>query len=128
MIPHADPTKPLYIQISEWLETEILKGNFQSNDKVYSQYQLAEMFNMNPATAAKGLNLLAGENILYDRRGLGKFVSDEAVKQIRDKRKNERLKGLITEIVREAQYLDIDEQELLTMIREVRQAMEEEEK
>lgn len=128
MIPHADPTKPLYIQISEWLETEILKGNFQSNDKVYSQYQLAEMFNMNPATAAKGLNLLAGENILYDRRGLGKFVSDEAVKQIRDKRKNERLKGLITEIVREAQYLDIDERELLTMIREVRQAMEEEEK
>lgn len=123
MIPHADPDKPLYMQIAEWLETEILQGKFKVHEKVYSQYQLAEMFTINPATAAKGLNVLADEKILYDRRGLGKFVSEEAVRLIRDKRKNERLKGLIEELLREADYLSIDEEELMTMIQRIKREM-----
>ena len=59
LIFRTDDARPIYVQIAEWLETEILNGHFQSGDKVYSQYQLAEMYNINPATAAKGLNLLA---------------------------------------------------------------------
>ena len=61
------------MQIAEWLETEILGGVIECDQKVYSQYQLAEMFNINPATAAKGINLLADERILYKKRGLGMF-------------------------------------------------------
>ena len=55
----TDGTKPIYRQISDWLETEILMGHFKRGEKIHSQYKLAEMFNINPATAAKGLNLLA---------------------------------------------------------------------
>lgn len=116
---HTDGTKPIYIQISEWLETEILTGNFKKDEKIYSQYKLAEMFNINPATAAKGLNILADEEILYDKRGIGKFVSSDANKIIRDKRKNQILKGLIQDIVLEASHLQIDEEELIAMIRAV---------
>lgn len=119
MILNTDGTKPIYIQISEWLETEILKGNFKEHEKVYSQYSLAEMFNINPATAAKGLNILAEEKILYDKRGLGKFVSEDAKAHIKDKRKNEILKGLIAKIVKEASYLEIEEEELLEMVRSI---------
>ena len=74
MILDTDGTKPIYMQISEWIETEILNGNFVVDQKVSSQYQLAEMFNINPATAAKGLTILADENILYKKRGLGMFA------------------------------------------------------
>lgn len=116
---HTDGTKPIYIQISEWLETEILTGNFKKDEKIYSQYKLAEMFNINPATAAKGLNILADEGILYDKRGIGKFVSSEANKIIRDKRKNQILKGLIQDIVLEASHLQIDEEELIEMVKTV---------
>jgi len=116
---HTDGTKPIYIQISEWLETEILTGNFKQDEKIYSQYKLAEMFNINPATAAKGLTLLADEKILYDKRGIGKFVSSDANKIIRDKRKNQILKGLIQDIVLEASHLQIDEEELIEMVRTV---------
>ena len=49
-----DELKPIYLQIAEWLETEILSGNIAADEKIYSQYQLAAMFNINPATAAKG--------------------------------------------------------------------------
>lgn len=121
LILHTDGTKPIYIQISEWLETEILTGSFDTDEKIYSQYKLAEMFNINPATAAKGLKLLADEGILYDKRGIGKFVSSDANKIIRDKRKNQILTGLIQEILIEARHLKIDEKELIDMIKTVNQ-------
>lgn len=119
LILNQNSTTPIYIQIAAWLETEILKGNFKADQKVYSQYQLAEMLQINPATAAKGLTLLGDENILYDKRGLGKFVSKEAREMIVHKRKNDVLQGLIENIVQEAMHLDLDESELITMIQKV---------
>lgn len=115
-------TTPIYMQIANWLETEILNDNFKVDDKVYSQYQLAEMFNINPATAAKGLTLLGQENILYDKRGLGKFVAPDAKEIIGLKRKNEVLTGLIEKIVQEASNLQMEEEELINMIKQVYQA------
>lgn len=117
MILNSDGGKPIYIQIAEWLETEILNGNFQPDDKVYSQYQLAEMFTINPATAAKGLTKLSDEKILYSKRGLGKFVAKEAKRIITNKRKNQTLKGLLRETILEAERLDVSEEELVNMMR-----------
>lgn len=107
------------MQIAAWLETEILKGNFKKDEKVYSQYQLADMFQINPATAAKGLTLLGQEKILYDKRGLGKFVSPNAQEMIKNKRKNEVLIKLIEQMVEEASHLHIDEAELLDLVKQV---------
>lgn len=120
MMLQSDGSKPIYVQISEWLENEIISGSFQTDNKVYSQYQLAEMFNINPATAAKGLNILADEQILYKRRGLGMFVTEGAKEKILAKRKNETLKGLVQELVTEARRLSVGEEELMEMIREAR--------
>ncbi|WP_240035343.1 GntR family transcriptional regulator [Neobacillus notoginsengisoli] len=108
--------KPIYVQIAEWIESEIISGNLGTDEKVYSQYQLAEMFTINPATAAKGLNLLAEENILYKKRGLGMFVAAGARDAIIEKRKNETLKGLVRELVIEANRLNINRNELIGMI------------
>ncbi|WP_170840686.1 GntR family transcriptional regulator [Oceanobacillus limi] len=116
MMINTDGSKPIYIQISEWIETEILNGNFREDEKVYSQYKLADLFTINPATAAKGLNLLYEENILYNKRGLGKFVSPNAKAIIVDKRKNRKLKGLIHEVVQESERLEVTEEELVEMI------------
>ena len=123
-----DGTKPIYIQVAEWLENEILNGQFNENEKVHSQYTLADMFNINPATAAKGLNKLHDDNVLYNKRGLGKFVSEGAQKIILNKRKNETLKGLIQDVVLEAHQLRVDESELLNMIKESLEAFKEDEK
>ena len=116
---NTDGTKPIYIQIAEWLETEIMNGHFKADEKVYSQYQLAEMYTINPATAAKGLNLLADENILYKKRGLGMFVTANAKEKIINKRKNQTLKGLIEDVVLEAKRLQISKEELVGMIKEI---------
>ncbi|MCM3574623.1 GntR family transcriptional regulator [Mesobacillus subterraneus] len=120
MILNSDSMKPIYVQIAEWLETEILSGNIKRDEKVYSQYQLAEMLNINPATAAKGLNILADENIVYKKRGLGMFVSEDAKKMIMAKRRNQTLKSLVAELVREAEHLQVTEEELIEMIQEAK--------
>ncbi|HLQ71903.1 MAG TPA: GntR family transcriptional regulator [Bacillota bacterium] len=119
-----DNSKPIYIQVSEWLENEILAGTFQVDDKVHSQYTLAEMFTINPATAAKGLNILADEDILYNKRGLGKFVSKNAKTIIKDKRKNQTLKKLLEDVVTEAERLDVTETELMIMLKQAKSKRE----
>lgn len=112
----SDDTKPIYVQIAEWLETEILNGHLTMDDKVYSQYQLAEMFTINPATAAKGLNLLADDDILYKKRGLGMFIAEGARAKILQKRKSQTLVRMVDNLVREAKYLDVPHEELMEMI------------
>ncbi|CAG9621869.1 GntR family transcriptional regulator [Sutcliffiella rhizosphaerae] len=118
MILETDGAKPIYVQIAEWLETEILNGNFITDQKVFSQYQLAEIFNINPATAAKGLTLLVEDQVLYKKRGLGMFVTGEAKAIILTKRKEHTLKRLVSELVAEAEQLNVDFNELITMLKE----------
>jgi DNA-binding transcriptional regulator YhcF (GntR family) len=110
---------PIYVQIADWLENEILCGNIGSDEKIYSQYQLAEMFTINPATAAKGLNVLAAQNILYKKRGLGMFVVFNAREVIREKRKTQTLNTLALNLVIEAKRLDLDEKEILDMVSKI---------
>lgn len=114
---NSDGTKPIYVQIAEWLENEIIAEHLKSDDKVYSQYQLAELFNINPATAGKGLTLLLEKQIVYKKRGLGMFVTAEAKKMILEKRRNDRLTSMIQEIVLEAKRLMVSEDELITLIK-----------
>lgn len=127
MILQTDGQTPIYMQIAHWLETQILTGAFKAHEKVYSQYQLADMLQINPATAAKGLNVLAAEGILYDKRGLGKFVSADAELTIKEKRKDGLLHDLIEEIVEEAMYLNVSKEKLATIVENVYQEKEERE-
>ncbi len=111
-------TEPIYVQIAYWLENEILKGTFKEDEQVLSQYALADMFNINPATAAKGLTLIADEEIVYNRRGLGKFVSSNAKELIVEKRQTKRLEPLIRQITEEASYLNMSEEMLIKKIKQ----------
>ena len=67
------------------------------------------MFTINPATAAKGLNILAGEEIIYKKRGLGMFVAPGAVEKARRKRREQQLGALVSQLVREAAMLGVEE-------------------
>jgi len=112
-------TIPIYIQIAEWIENEILANRIQDDGKVFSQYQLAEMFNINPATAGKGLTILLENGILYKKRGLGMFVQEGAKELILAKRRDEKLSKLAKEIVQEAKRLFVSDEELLDLIKKV---------
>ena len=108
---------PIYVQLAEWLENEILREQFKADEKMYSQYQLADLFTINPATAGKSLTILLDNNILYKKRGLGMFVTSEARNVILSKRKNEKLTTLVNGIVDEAERLEVPFDELIDMLK-----------
>ena len=59
--------KPIYLQIKEMIETDILREIFMEEERVPSTNELAKLYAINPATAAKGINLLVDEGVLGQR-------------------------------------------------------------
>lgn len=112
-------TAPIYIQIAEWIENEILADRLLPDGKVYSQYQLAEIFNINPATAGKGLTILVEKEILYKKRGLGMFVVTDAKHRILTTRRSETLTKMAKEIVQESKRLGVLDEDLIELIKHI---------
>lgn len=108
--------KSIYIQISEAIENEILIGNLQEEEQAPSTNQFAKVYQINPATAGKGLNLLVEEEILYKKRGIGMFVALGAKKKILKKRQKNFFTEKLPEIIGEAQRLEISTKELINFI------------
>lgn len=108
--------KSIYIQIKEMIENDILREILLEEEKVPSTNELAKLYSINPATAAKGINLLVDEGILYKKRGIGMFVSTGAKKKIMDKRKENFYDDYVKSIVTEAFRLGITREELIKMI------------
>lgn len=111
-----DGLKPIYLQISEGIEDDILNGVIGEDEQAYSQYQIAKQFNINPATAAKGINVLVSEGILYKKRGMGMHVSPGARESIRRKRKENFMNDYFRGLIQEAEKLGITKEELVEMI------------
>ena len=65
----------IYLQIAAMLEDNIVRDLLLEEEQAPSTNELAKAFSINPATAAKGLNLLVDEGILYKKRGIGMFVA-----------------------------------------------------
>jgi DNA-binding transcriptional regulator YhcF (GntR family) len=112
-----DEGKPIYIQIAEGIEDEILKSNIPEGEQVPSTNQFASMFEINPATAAKGINMLVDEGILYKKRGIGMFVAEGARNMIIVKRKNSFFEQYILKVIQEAGKLGISKEEIVEMIK-----------
>lgn len=105
--------KSIYLQISQMIETDILRGILLEEERIPSTNELAKLYTINPATAAKGINLLVDAGILYKRRGIGMFVSPGAAERIRARRKQEFYQLRLTELLAEAKSLGITREELI---------------
>ena len=112
----------IYLQIAQMLEDDILRGIYHEEEQVPSTNELARGYNINPATAAKGINLLVADGILYKKRGIGMFVAPGAGSRVKAKRKAAFYDGYIRPLVKEGASLDLAGEELLAM---VKQAIEE---
>ncbi|MFA5535777.1 MAG: GntR family transcriptional regulator [Bacillota bacterium] len=116
--PSSD--KSIYVQVAEIIENEILLGNLKEEEQAPSTNQFAKVYQINPATAGKGLNMLADEGILYKKRGLGMFVREGAKEKIIKKRQALFLKETLPEVLREADRLEITVAEIVDYIKELR--------
>ena len=89
-----------------------------AEERVPSTNELAKLYAITPATAAKGVNLLVDEGILYKKRGIGMFVVQGAKSQITAKRRKHFYDDYVKSLMAEAVSLGITKEELIEMIRE----------
>lgn len=108
--------KSIYLQIGEMLENDILRGVLLEEERAPSTNELARFYAINPATAAKGLNLLVEQGVLYKKRGIGMFVAGGAKQRILQRRKERFYEDFVLQLAEEAQSLFITRQELGQMI------------
>lgn len=108
--------KSIYLQIKEMIERDILRDILLEEERVPSTNELAKLYAINPATAAKGVNLLVDEGILYKKRGIGMFVATGAKEAIRKKRREHFFENYVKDMLTEAANLGISKEELIEMI------------
>lgn len=108
---------PLFIQIAEWIESEILLGNIEEGECIPSTNQFASIYGINPATARKGFDLLTEKGIIFKKRGIGMFVADGAKEKLRAKAKTNLIEERISLLVDDAKKLGISKSELIEIIR-----------
>jgi DNA-binding transcriptional regulator YhcF (GntR family) len=119
-----DDGAPIFSQIAERLADEIAEGSLAEGDRVPSTNELAAFYRINPATAAKGINVLIDEGLLEKRRGIGMFVAAGARERLLNARRKRFAERYVQPLVAEASRLGIDHEALMTMVRESGHAQE----
>lgn len=109
---------PLFIQVAQWLENEILKDHIREEEQVPSTNQFASLYHINPATARKGFGILTDDGILYKKRGIGMFVATGAKEKIRARAKERFQNEYVKKMLEEAKQLGMTREELIRMIEE----------
>lgn len=108
--------KSIYLQISEMIETDILRNILLEEERVPSTNELAKNYAINPATAAKGINMLVDSGILYKKRGIGMFVATGAKERILNRRREEFYNHFIKKLLQEAASIGLNKEQIIQMI------------
>ncbi len=111
-----DDSRPIFIQIAERIENDIIAGELGEESQVPSTNQFASFYQINPATAAKGVNLLVDQGILYKRRGLGIYVASGAHARLLEKHREKFFEQYVKTMLQEAEKLGITREALIEMI------------
>jgi GntR family transcriptional regulator len=111
-----DDSRPIFLQIAEAIENDILAGNLAEEAQVPSTNEFAAFYRINPATAGKGVNLLVDDGILYKKRGIGMFVATGSQARLARKRRDQFEAEYIRPLIAEAAKLGLSQTRLITMI------------
>ncbi|WP_087974374.1 GntR family transcriptional regulator [Oceanobacillus rekensis] len=112
--------KPIFIQVREIIEDQIVNDQLREGDQAPSTTQLVNFYKINHATVSKGVNQLVDEEILYKKRGVGMFVAHGAKEKLVQKRKDTFIDNYIIGLVQEADKLGISEKEIMALIKKVK--------
>lgn len=109
--------RALFVQIAEQIEASVLDGTLSEGERAPSTNELATFHRINPATAAKGINLLVDRGILVKRRGLGMFVAEGAREVLRAERRQQFAENYLEPLLIEARAIGLTTETVLEMIR-----------
>lgn len=102
----------IFIQIAERISDRILDGSYQADERIPSVRELAVEMEVNPNTVMRSFERLQAHEIIYNKRGIGYFVSPGAGDKIRRMRHNQFVEEVLPALFKEMQLLDVGLEEL----------------
>jgi len=109
--------KPIFLQLAEQLENGILSGAYPEGSQVPSITEYAATYQINPATALKGINQLVNAGLLYKKRGIGMFVAPGAQEVLRKQRSEDFYHDYVQTMVREGKGLGLTLEQLTDLVK-----------
>ncbi len=112
----VDEGRPIFLQVAEQIENDIMSGAMPEGSQVPSINALAAFHRINPATALKGVSMLVDTGSLYKRRGVGMFVAAGARDVLIGGRRDSFQQEFVRPLVAEARKLSLTPEHLTAMI------------
>ncbi|CEG23754.1 HTH-type transcriptional repressor YtrA [Planococcus massiliensis] len=112
-----DSNKPIFLQVRELIEDQIVNDQLKEGDQAPSTNQLVSFYKINHATVSKGITQLVDEGILFKKRGIGMFVAEGAKKTLVNQRKKSFVDNYVVGLVQEAKKLGISQEEIIELIK-----------
>jgi GntR family transcriptional regulator len=111
-----DESKPIFLQIKEAIEDQIVNDQIKEEEQIPSTTQLVNFYKINHLTVAKGIRLLVEDGVVYKKRGVGMFVAEGAKRRLLSQRKEMFVDQYISPMLREAAKLGITSGEIMQLI------------
>ena len=109
-------SQPVFAQIMEMIDNDIIMGVYQVDDLIISTTQISKVYSVNPATAVKAISKLTDAGILYKKRGIGMCVAAGAREKISIRRRDVFLNQTVPALLAEAKTLGISMKELIEVL------------
>lgn len=104
--------KAIYLQIADYVCEHILLGKWKVEEKTPSVRELAVELEVNPNTVMRTYDLLQTKNIINNKRGIGFFIADEAIANVKSYRKSQFMDDELPVVFRNMYLLSIGFEEL----------------
>jgi len=105
-------SQTIYEQIADIVRENILTNKWQANEKIASVRELASEIEVNPNTVMRSYSSLQDQGILYNKRGIGFFVSEKAQDIIHKMDKENFIKEELPHVFKKMKLLNVDFEEL----------------
>ncbi|MFW5628061.1 MAG: GntR family transcriptional regulator [Candidatus Cloacimonadaceae bacterium] len=107
---------PIYLQLRQKIEEQILAGALKEGEKLKSLRLMSAEYRINPITAGNAVNALVQEGILFQKRGIGVFISEGARELIIKNRYKNFKKDTLEPALRLAKSYEMPQIELMNLI------------
>ncbi|QEN05221.1 GntR family transcriptional regulator [Thiospirochaeta perfilievii] len=104
--------KPIYYQISDLICENILLNKFKEDERISSVRDLAVELEVNPNTVMRAYSFLQDEEIIFNKRGIGYFISKDAKQLTLRLKKDSFIKDELPNIFKESSLYGIDPEDL----------------
>ncbi len=110
--------KSIYLQICDAICEQILSGKLRPDERIPSVREYGAEIGVNPNTVMRSYEKLTGEGIIYNRRGIGYFISPDAPRIVLEAQRKEFLETELPEIGRKMRLLGLSEEKFLSLLLE----------